>query len=800
MNEKKIVFPDQLNITIRTSIPGYQKIDFKPSMLIKDSEEKSVKFNPLIKLNKTKINQIPKDYKPNSFLNTGLFQSLLNYNNVQPVSSLVQATRNGNIDNNIRITLDNLFPVSSVIYIGKKPYVIGDYQWTNGDWKIEVKQKKEEIDVNKITDPVLYNKLVNENILTGEEQLRELPQSVLTGDNYSGPPIEETLTQVQPLTTQVQPPTTQVQPQQQETQEIVPYKKPLKQALKQEETQEIVPYKKPLKQEETQEIVPYKKPTKQKELLQDKPQVSSKLFLPPPTNVEELTPEEEQLFDSFKNDIKVQTNNTEFFRKYFINKNYFQILNNLFIRFPDEIKKQIKRFYYITTNYESPRKNLKGLSPQAYNMLCNQVSIIQSPADGNCFFKAVADGININNYENQDKKIIYNNYGKTQLFTVSILREIVFRYLNNLGTNIIQSMLSLSLELADDLNAKFKSVLTEETTQEQYMILLNTIYNSNQNFLVYKPKIVPVDVDEYESPFRVLQQNEIPSYINSRDYWANEVAIQAICETLKIAVVSIENYEYNKSVRIRARPSTLNKLRTLFINNNLIRERCSSKVMFLYYKNNHYELIRFQYKTKEQIKIMGEGSREIKTFSDKWYTIFEKDGLIPPIHILLLIYGSFYIWLDDEAKQNFSLYIKIMKLIHNSMKKIAEIPDNETFMKIFNAIFPSSSKENTLSNKIMTAGADGATPDVKPVYNYNYYNQPLKTNIDKDFSKIAYGITVDLELHEGTSLTPQQIMESKCNNKYNNIRKSYAEFVGKPYVLPPVYNGGSRRKTRKIKH
>jgi hypothetical protein len=134
------------------------------------------------------------------------------------------------------------------------------------------------------------------------------------------------------------------------------------------------------------------------------------------------------------------------------------------------------------------------------------------------------------------------------------------------------------------------------------------------------------------------------------------------------------------------------------------------------------------------------------------------------------------------------------------MKKIAEIPDNETFMKIFNAIFPSSSKENTLSNKIMTAGADGATPDVKPVYNYNYYNQPLKTNIDKDFSKIAYGITVDLELHEGTSLTPQQIMESKCNNKYNNIRKSYAEFVGKPYVLPPVYNGGSRRKTRKIKH
>jgi hypothetical protein len=66
-----------------------------------------------------------------------------------------------------------------------------------------------------------------------------------------------------------------------------------------------------------------------------------------------------------------------------------------------------------------------------------------------------------------------------------------------------------------------------------------------------------------------------------------------------------------------------------------------------------------------------------------------------------------------------------------------------------------------------------------------------------------------MELHPGTSLTPQQISESKCNAKYNAIRKAFAEFTGKPYVIPPVYpksnntkkniiqTKGGKRKTRK---
>ena len=136
----KVVIPDQLNITIRTSIPGFQKIEYKPSMTIKDINEKGVQFNPLVKLNRSVIDKIPKEYKIKEFFNKGLFQSLLNFNGGIPAKNLLQATNYGYIDNNIRVTLDTIFPVGSVIFIDKKPYSIGDVQWTSGDWKIDAKQ------------------------------------------------------------------------------------------------------------------------------------------------------------------------------------------------------------------------------------------------------------------------------------------------------------------------------------------------------------------------------------------------------------------------------------------------------------------------------------------------------------------------------------------------------------------------------------------------------------------------------------------------------------------------------------
>jgi hypothetical protein len=165
-----IKFPDQLTIIIRTSIPGFQEIEYKPFMTIKGSSEKDVKFNPLIQLNQYVINKIPEEYRIKQFFNKGLFQSLLNYTGATPAKDLLQATRYGYVDNNINVTLNSIFPVGSVIYIDNKEYLIADHQWTRGDWKIKGTQS----------------------------QLRQLPKSVIVGNNYTGPPVIPITTSIPP--------------------------------------------------------------------------------------------------------------------------------------------------------------------------------------------------------------------------------------------------------------------------------------------------------------------------------------------------------------------------------------------------------------------------------------------------------------------------------------------------------------------------------------------------------------------------------------------------------------------------
>ena len=286
------MIPDQLNITIRTSVPGYQKIEYKPSMTIQNIDEKGVKFNPLIKLNKSVINRIPEEYKIKEFFNKGLFQSLLNYTGGTPAKNLIQAKRSGYIDNNIKVTLDTIFPTNSVIYIGKNPYVIGDVQWTSGDWKLEVKQKKLDIDINKIRDPRLYGELVKEEIISGEKQLNELPSELLTGNNYTGPPV---------VAKGVEKPEEIKKPE--ESTELVKYEPIQKEIVKPEIVQKRI---EPSKDEEKI----------QKKILQieNEPNIKEQLN----SQVEEITPEEEKLHDIINLDLKYSINDTKYFINYLI--------------------------------------------------------------------------------------------------------------------------------------------------------------------------------------------------------------------------------------------------------------------------------------------------------------------------------------------------------------------------------------------------------------------------------------------------------------------------------------------------
>ena len=871
--DAKIIYPDQLNITIRTSVPGYQKIEYKPSMTIKNSDEKAVKFNPLIKLNKSKINTIPEEYRIKEFFNKGLFQSLLNYNGGIPAKSLAQATQYGYVDNNIKVTLDSIFPVGSIIYIGKNPYAIGDIQWTTGDWKIEIKQKKEEIDPSKITEPKLYTQLVKEEIISGEQQLNQIPAVILTGVNYTGPPIAAAPPPVV-LPLAAAPPAIAPQaiaPQAIAPQAIAPQAAPL--VIRPPPA--IAPKAGPLVIRPPPAIAPKAGPPpagpQPERIINDDFEMEP--VLPPPQlqpqiedaeRLEELSPEEERLYDSFKRDIQVNIFNTNFFRKYFQTTNYFNLIKIIFNYSSSQLKETVNQFYYITTNIIPKKGNKKNgissLSKTSYNTLCDLVSILKSPMDGDCFFKAVADGINIHNYENQNSKIVYNNYGINNLFTIKVLREIVFRYIRQLDDVIINNMLLVAQEHANTLNEKFGLDIDEfmgktgisDITGEQYLDIANNVYHSDINFFVKKPESVPKEFDLYYSPFRVITKQEIQQYILSKNYWANDIAINAICYMLKLSIIPIEKYDYESRVRLsvkKVKTIKIDRLKTLIPNNELTKDECPNKIMFLLYKNNHYELIRFKYLVKPKINIIGQGIKKQQQieYIEKLYTIFNNNDLAPPIHILLLIYGTSYSTIiDKQSKNNFSIYLPIMKQIDNSCIKIMNLMNSLTrdnFIKLFNYLFPNNRPIQSIliQQNLMITAPDGdgdgdgdgdvVLPSVReaneplqmvtrnisqienpseniiggqyrypPSYGYPpYYGYPrpgyiTKKPDDSDASKIAYSIIIDMELHPGTSLTPQQISESKCNTKYNAIRKAFAEFTGRPYVIPPVYNKTIKNK------
>ena len=73
----------------------------------------------------------------------------------------------------------------------------------------------------------------------------------------------------------------------------------------------------------------------------------------------------------------------------------------------------------------------------------------------------------------------------------------------------------------------------------------------------------------------------------------------------------------------------------------------------------------------------------------------------------------------------------------------------------------------------------------------------LKKEEKQDRVQISFHITIDMELQKGTTLSKEQISDIKCTKAWNKVRKSYAEFTGKKYVIPPVYENLSDKYNKK---
>ena len=88
---QKIIYPDQLNITINTSIPGYQKIEYKPYMTIKDIDDRRVHFNPLVKLKKSTIDSIDNNIRTKKY--NQLLKAISNDINRTPTAEELKYTK-----------------------------------------------------------------------------------------------------------------------------------------------------------------------------------------------------------------------------------------------------------------------------------------------------------------------------------------------------------------------------------------------------------------------------------------------------------------------------------------------------------------------------------------------------------------------------------------------------------------------------------------------------------------------------------------------------------------------------------
>ena len=182
-----------LKINVVTNVPGYQKFKLKANMLDKNlGSQDFTYFYPLKKINKSFIDNRPKSLWAKQFFDEGLFRSLVMDSGSYYPKSLKEAKDAGYIDSNIKTTLDYLFYTGRTLNLGGQPFVIAGYIWEPGTWNMDLKVDKEDInqqlDIRRYANnPRLQYQLLKKEIENGKTLLDESDESLMQGQNYTGP-------------------------------------------------------------------------------------------------------------------------------------------------------------------------------------------------------------------------------------------------------------------------------------------------------------------------------------------------------------------------------------------------------------------------------------------------------------------------------------------------------------------------------------------------------------------------------------------------------------------------------------
>ena len=430
--------------------------------------------------------------------------------------------------------------------------------------------------------------------------------------------------------------------------------------------------------------------------------------------------------------------------------------------------------------------NSNNLSTRAYGSTTSTMSIIKNRGGGDCFFISIADAINYYNLYNQNNRIFSGIYGiSNNAYTQLYLRSLVFDFLNENYETFKTILTNQGVINSENLNQIFEQTVNaigHELSNEEYVNIARDIYTSHDNFMVKNVRSIPILIDDYYTPFkRVIEMSDMEIYILSSDYWGNFLTLLALSTKLKLCFILINKTKKGE-----------NPFYSISYDN--FKNNLWTKYLFIYDTDGHFELIKFSYKNK--IQTVKENTTTSKTITIT-KTMFNKNE-VPPIYLLFLIYGSSYSVFEQQSRYKFVFYNKLMKTIDNIIKQYLLTNQDINYYNTFKYYFPDSKIEKPIINSVNDIQSGGVIINKNYLLSKPYAAERLMKK-ETDKSKISYYITIDMELHPGKTMTPDELKKIKCRQKWNAVRKAYARFVGKPYIIPPVYQNTTVRNKEENK-
>jgi hypothetical protein len=148
ISKKEEKMPNSLIVYIKTRLPNYYKMTYEPFMTVPKNKSHTLYFDPLVKYYEFPIKTLPsgapKDALYTQFFEASEFDTMINrilsdFRYMQKPRTLQESVDQHIIDNNIKITLNNLFKTNNLFYVNKKPYTIIGSHWKDNDWQIDKK-------------------------------------------------------------------------------------------------------------------------------------------------------------------------------------------------------------------------------------------------------------------------------------------------------------------------------------------------------------------------------------------------------------------------------------------------------------------------------------------------------------------------------------------------------------------------------------------------------------------------------------------------------------------------------------